>query len=159
MTVSKSFLSFITKLFPEYFFDCDSCSSSINWSLQVATAEWKTLQHTDLMLCLSISRWTSPATRQTTLCSSLWWRLQTRRPNTWGPTWRPPCSSLWRWVVEHQWHQASLHCSPYLAQNVKFQHLLISCLLSCVRTPTWTTCRGSWRWRSSSPYPRRQQPC
>lgn len=35
----------------------------------------------------------------------------------------------------------------------------VPCLCSCVQTPTWQTCRGSWRWRSSSPCLRRQQRC
>ena len=33
-----------------------------------------------------------------TLSSSPWWKLQTLHPNTWGPTWRPLCSSVWKWV-------------------------------------------------------------
>lgn len=51
--------------------------------------------------CLSLNRrCMTRATREMILCSSRWSKSQTRPQNTWGPTWRLLCSSVWRWVSE-----------------------------------------------------------
>lgn len=62
---------------------------------------------------------TSPVTRETILCSSPWWKLRTRHPNTCGLTWRPPCSSAWRWVHLFTWATAGWHVSEICGSLVR----------------------------------------
>lgn len=71
-----------------------------------------------------LRQWTSPATRETTRSSSLWWKLPTRHPNISDRTWRPLCSSAWKWVGSGRCEfGAVLHAMPLTATPAVFLQL------------------------------------